>query len=96
MLIIISNFHNKVLNGNFDDNDVFEFKKVIEPYMEQIEIELEMCEKYIQIAENKNDMKALRQLLTTKKELQRQLQRIKYKMQVDFGQKYYSAEAPND
>lgn len=64
--------------------------------IDELEIELEMCEKYIQIAENKNDMKALRQLLTTKKELQRQLQRIKYKMQVDFGQKYYSAEAPND
>ena len=64
--------------------------------IDEIEIELEMCEKYIQIAESKNDMKALRQLLTTKKELQRQLQRVKYKMQVDFGQKYYSAEAPND
>lgn len=64
--------------------------------IDEIEIELEMCEKYIQIAETKNDMKALRQLLTTKKELQRQLQRVKYKMQVDFGQKYYSAEAPND
>ena len=64
--------------------------------IDEIEIELEMCEKYIQIAESKNDMKALRQLLTTKKELQRQLQRVKYKMQVDFGQKYYSAEAPNN
>lgn len=64
--------------------------------IDEIEIELEMCEKYIQIAESKNDMKALRQLLTTKKELQRQLQRIKYKMSVDFGQKYYSASAPKD
>ena len=41
-------------------------------------------------------MVALRQLLTTKKELQRQLQRIKYKMKVDFGQKYYDAKAPNN
>ena len=63
--------------------------------IDEIEIELEMCEKYINIAEQKNDMKALRQLLTTKKELERQRQRIKYKMRVDFGQKYYDSKAPN-
>ena len=56
--------------------------------IDEIDIELEMCEKYINIAEQKNDMKALRQLLSTKKELERQRQRIKYKMKVEFGQKY--------
>ena len=64
--------------------------------VDELEIELDMCERYINIAESKNDMVALRQLLTTKKELQRQLQRIKYKMKVDFGQKYYDAKAPNN
>lgn len=62
--------------------------------IDEIEIELKMCDKYIQIAEQKNDMKALKQLLMTKRNLERQLQRVKYKMKVDLGQKYY--EAPKD
>ena len=61
--------------------------------IDEIEIELQICEKYINIAEQKNDMKALKQLLTTKRELERQRQRIKYKMNVDFGQKYYDASS---
>ena len=64
--------------------------------IDELEIELKMCEKYIDIAESKNDMKALKQLLTIQRELERQLQRIKYKMKVDFGQKYYDAKTPND
>ena len=63
--------------------------------VDEIEIELKICDKYIEIAEQKNDMKALKQLLTTKRELERQLQRIKYKMQVKFGQKYYDANTNN-
>lgn len=62
--------------------------------IDELEIELKMCEKYIDIAESKNDMKALKKLLTIQRELQRQLQRVKYKMKVDFGQKYYDANAP--
>ena len=61
--------------------------------VDEIEIELQICEKYISIAEQKNDMKALKQLLTMKRELERQRQRIKYKMKVDFGQKYYDASS---
>ena len=57
--------------------------------IDELEIELEMCEKYISLAEQKNDMKALKDLLSTKRELQRQLQRIKYKMHVELGKKYY-------
>lgn len=64
--------------------------------IDELEIELKMCERYIDIAESKNDMKALRKLLTIQRELQRQLQRIKYKMKIDFGQKYYDANAPQD
>lgn len=56
--------------------------------VDEIDIELKMCERYINIAEQKNDMKAYKQLLTTQKELERQKQRIKYKMDVDFNQKY--------
>lgn len=60
--------------------------------IDEIEIEMKMCEKYIDIAESKNDMKALKQLLTIQRELERQHQRLKYKMRVDFGQKYYDAK----
>ena len=59
--------------------------------LDEIEIELKMCEKYIEIAESKNDMKALKRLYTIQKELQQQEKRIKYHMQVKFGQKYYDA-----
>ena len=64
--------------------------------IDEIEIELKMCEKYIAIAEQKNDMKALKQLLMTKRDLERQLQRIKYKMRVDLGQKYYDPKHVGD
>ena len=60
--------------------------------IDDIEIELEMCKKYIDIAESKNDMKALKQLLTIQRNLQRQLQRIKYKMKVELGQKVYDTK----
>ena len=60
--------------------------------IDEIEIELKMCEKYIEIAESKNDMKALKKLLTIQRELERQRQRIKYNMKVKFGQKYYDSQ----
>ena len=59
--------------------------------IDEIEIELKMCEKYLEIAERKNDMKATRQLLMIQRDLQRQLQRIKYKMKVELGQKYFDS-----
>ena len=37
-------------------------------------------------------MKALKQLLTIQRNLQRQLQRIKYKMKVELGQKVYDTK----
>ena len=61
--------------------------------LDEIEIELKICQKYIDIAEQKNDMKALRELLSIQRNLERQRQRIKYKMKVNFGQKYYDAKA---
>lgn len=64
--------------------------------IDEIEIEIKMCDKYIEIAEQKNDMKALKQLLMTKRDLERQLQRIKYKMRVELGQKYYDPKNVGD
>lgn len=63
--------------------------------IDEIEIELEMCKKYIDIAESKNDMKALKQLLTIQRNLQRQHQRIKYKMKVESGDKVHEIN-PDD
>lgn len=60
--------------------------------VDEIEIELKMCQKYIDIAEQKNDMKALKQLLMIQRDLERQHQRIKYKMKVDLGQKYFDTK----
>ena len=77
-----------VINGKFKHRE----RQMV---IDEIEIELKICDKYIEIAEQKNDMNALKQLLTTKRELERQLQRIKYKMQVNFGQKYYDANTNN-
>ena len=50
--------------------------------LDEIETELEVIEKEIQIAESKNQMKKLRALLKTKKDLQRQYQRIKYNIRI--------------
>ena len=56
--------------------------------IDEIEIELKMCQKYIDLAEANGDMKALKQCLTIQRNLQRQLQRIKYRMKVDLGRKH--------
>ena len=53
-------------------------KKERQLILDDIEIELEMCEKYLRIAEDKNDMKAVRNIMQTKRALQRQQQRLKY------------------
>lgn len=63
---------------------------------DEIEIELKMCQKYIDIAEQKNDMKALKQLLMIQRDLERQHQRIRYKMKAELGQKYYDAKHVGD
>ena len=50
--------------------------------LDEIEIELEMIEKEIAMAESRNQMKKLRVLMRTKRDLQRQYQRIKYNIRV--------------
>lgn len=49
---------------------------------DELEIELKVCDKYLEQADNRNDMKAYKELLTIKRNLERQLQRVKYKMAV--------------
>jgi hypothetical protein len=50
--------------------------------LDDIEIELQMVDKEMQLAESKNQMKKLRALMKTKKQLQRQYQRIKFNTRV--------------
>lgn len=88
ILAVISTLGYFAVNGKFK-------AKERQMVIDEIEIELKICQKYIDIAEQKNDMKALKQLLSTQRELERQRQRIKYKMQVKFGQKYYDAKTPD-
>lgn len=64
--------------------------------LDDIEVELKMCEKYIRAAEDNNDMKALKQLYTIQKNLERQKQRIKYNMRVNFNQNVPNTASSND
>lgn len=52
--------------------------------LDEIEIELKMCERYLRMYEEKNDLKAVRQCEIIQRNLQRQHQRIKYRMKIDF------------
>ena len=56
--------------------------------LDEIEIELKMCQKYIDLAESKNDLKALKNLYTIQRNLERQRAKIKFGLQVK-GEKYH-------
>lgn len=55
--------------------------------IDDIDIELNMCERYMKMAEDKNDLQAQKHILQTQRELQRQKQRLQYNMQVKFREK---------
>ena len=52
--------------------------------LDEIEVELKMCDRYIRMYEEQNDMQKLRQCEIIQRNLYRQQQRIRYKMKVDF------------
>lgn len=62
-------------------------KKERQIILDDIEIEIQFCDKQLRLAEERNDMKALRQIMQIKRNLQRQQQRIKYNMAVRFNEK---------
>ena len=55
-------------------------KKEKQFILDEIEIQLKLVEKKIQLAESNNDMKALEQLLKTEQKLKREKQRIIYRL----------------
>ena len=64
--------------------------------LDDIEIELKMCERYLKKAEEEEDMKKIRQLEIIQRNLQRQRQRIKYNMQIVHNQNVPNTTADMD
>lgn len=58
--------------------------------LDDIEIEIKMCDKYLKLAEDKDDLVAVREILKTKRDLERQRARILYNKNYVFkGKKQY-------
>ena len=55
--------------------------------LDDIDIELKMCERYMRQAEDEGDMKKIRQIEQIQRNLERQKQRISYKMVTVYNQK---------
>lgn len=51
---------------------------------DEIEVEIKMCDKYLRLAEDKNDMQAVRNIMQTKRSLERQRQRLRNGMKTEF------------
>lgn len=64
--------------------------------LDDIEIELKMCERYMRAAEDEGDMKKIRQIEVIQRNLERQRQRIKYRMTVIYNQKVPEVGANDD
>lgn len=58
--------------------------------LDDIDIEIKMCDKYMKIAEDKDDLTAVREIMKTKRDLERQRARILYNKNYIFkGKKQY-------
>lgn len=64
--------------------------------LDDIEIELKMCDRYLRQAEDQGDLKKVRQLEIIQRNLLRQQQRIKYKMHVVYKQHVPETSNNND
>lgn len=70
-------------------------KKERQLVLDDIEIELKMCERYLRQAEDEGDMKKVRQIEIIQRNLERQKQRIQYKMIVIYNQRVPDVESVN-
>ena len=68
-------------------------KKERQLILDDIEVELKMCERYINKYEGENDLKKVREVEKIKRNLERQKQRVKYKMSFEYGS---DSVAPSD
>lgn len=71
-------------------------KKERQLVLDDIELELKMCERYIKAAEDKNDLKKVREYEKLQRTLQRQKQRLQYKMLTIYNQKVPEIKNDND
>lgn len=71
-------------------------KKERQLLLDEINIELEMVEKYLKIAEEKDDMKATRELLQIKKRLEREKSRITYRSRFEYNDHVDTSTADKD
>ena len=62
-------------------------KKEKQLVLNELDVELQMVDKYIQQAEEKKDMKKLRELLLLKKKLQSQYARLRYNIKIEWQDK---------
>lgn len=58
--------------------------------LDEIDIEIEMCKRYLRQAEDQNDLEAQKKILRIQRNLERQKQRIQYKMKI-----YWNQDIPN-
>ena len=61
-------------------------KKERQLVLDEIEVELEMCKRYLRQAEDQNDLEAQKRILQIQRNLERQHQRITYNMKVHWNQ----------
>lgn len=54
--------------------------------LDEIDIELEMCKRYLRQAEDQNDLEAQKKILRIQRNLERQKQRIQYNMKIHWNQ----------
>ena len=71
-------------------------KKERQMIMDEIDLELDMCNRYLKIAEDKNDMKAVKSLLQTKRSLEKQKVVLRYHSKVELGEKLYTSKPTSD
>lgn len=71
-------------------------KKERQLLLDEINIELEMCEKYLKIAEEKDDLKATRELLQIQKRLQREKSRLTYKAKYHYNDNIDTSTSDRD
>lgn len=64
--------------------------------LDEIEIELDMVDRYIKTAEDKNDLKAIKNLLHIKKALEKQRARLIYSIKIEYNEKSLSKPRRND
>lgn len=71
-------------------------KKERQLVLDEIDIELEMCKRYLRQAEDQNDLEAQKRLLQIQRNLERQKQRITYNMKVHWAQDVPSIKKDDD